>query len=153
MRNIGFKKGQHTHFARKIGISDSYLTNVLKLQSGPSYGLILGISKNYPQINLNWLLSGQGDFEISEPKCNTLREHVDEYGVRKNKGLINATSLLENIFRSENIELINAITSNLEHFSRNVKLQSEIENLKLRMMELEKMIIKKDCRDRLTGKG
>ena len=60
MRKLGFKERQHGKFARKIGISDSFLSNVLNLQSGPSFHLIYGISNEFPAVNIRWLLTGEG---------------------------------------------------------------------------------------------
>ncbi len=86
MRSLGYKDRQHIHFANKIGITDSYLSDILKLKSGPSFSLISGISREFPQANIRWLLTGEGDKILidsniykpifDDPKMNDLCECI-----------------------------------------------------------------------------
>lgn len=66
MNKLGYGKGKHGEFAFKIGITGSFLSDVLNLKSGPSFSLILGISKEFPKINTNWLLTGNGSMTLSD---------------------------------------------------------------------------------------
>ena len=47
-------------FAEKTGISQSFLSEIKKGRSGPSVKLIIGIANSFPEINLRWLLTGEG---------------------------------------------------------------------------------------------
>lgn len=64
MEKVGFGGRQNIKFANKVGVSSSFLSDVINLKSGPSFGLIYGITKNYPEININWLLTGEGSFFV-----------------------------------------------------------------------------------------
>ncbi len=49
-------------FALKLGISPSTLSNVLGgRRSNPSLDVLQKVKDAYPDINLNWLISGEGD--------------------------------------------------------------------------------------------
>lgn len=60
MNLLGFKDRQRSKFAEQIGVSASFLSDVLNLKSGPSFSLISGISKSFQQVNIQWLLTGNG---------------------------------------------------------------------------------------------
>ena len=53
-------KGNQRIFARKIRISEAYLSQVINEHNGCSVSMIYGIIQAYPAINLNWLLTGRG---------------------------------------------------------------------------------------------
>lgn len=61
MALLGYGNRKRSAFANKINVSDSYLSDVVNLKSGPSFGIILGIAENFPAVNVNWLLTGDGD--------------------------------------------------------------------------------------------
>jgi hypothetical protein len=47
-------------FARKLGVSASSIYNIIgKRGSRPSYEILEQIKKIYPQVDMNWLLSGE----------------------------------------------------------------------------------------------
>jgi transcriptional regulator with XRE-family HTH domain len=48
-------------FAEKIGIQRSAISHVLSGRNKPSYDFLLKIIENYPQIELEWLLTGKGN--------------------------------------------------------------------------------------------
>lgn len=60
MCKLGFKDRQQANFARKVGISASFLSDILNCKSGPSFGLLSGISNRFPEANIYWLLTGFG---------------------------------------------------------------------------------------------
>ncbi len=53
-------KGNQSIFARKIQISEAYLSQVINEHNGCSLSMIYGIIQAYPSININWLLTGRG---------------------------------------------------------------------------------------------
>ncbi len=48
-------------FARIVGISGSYLSDILNLKTGPSADLFFGIANKFPQASVHWLLTGEGE--------------------------------------------------------------------------------------------
>lgn len=61
MENLGYGGRQRTKFANKINISPSFLSDVFNCKSGPSFSLISGIAENFEDVNINWLLTGEGE--------------------------------------------------------------------------------------------
>lgn len=78
MDYLGFSDRQSNDFANKIGISESSLSEILNFKTKLSASLIFGIANNLPEINLSWLLTGQG--EITKPSGNTINEAIVDYG-------------------------------------------------------------------------
>mgnify|MGYP001547636210 CR=1 FL=1 len=54
------KKLSATQFSEEIGIQRSSLSHILKGRNKPSLDFMLKIKNRYPEINLNWLLLGEG---------------------------------------------------------------------------------------------
>ena len=48
-------------FAEKLGISTSSLSHIFSGRNNPSLDVVMRIHKAYPDINLNWLLYGEGE--------------------------------------------------------------------------------------------
>lgn len=60
-----------TQFSEEIGIQRSSISHVLSGRNKPSLDFMLKIKGRYPEINLNWLLLGDGKMiekEISSPE-------------------------------------------------------------------------------------
>ena len=53
-------------FAEKTNISQSFLSEIKSKRSGPSVKLIIGIANAFPEINLRWLLTGEGEMFINK---------------------------------------------------------------------------------------
>ncbi len=49
-------------FADTIGVQRSSISHLLTGRNKPSLELVLKIVKNYPEVNLYWLLNGKGNF-------------------------------------------------------------------------------------------
>ena len=60
MSELGYGNRKQSKFAEDIGVSPSFLSDVLKMKSEPSYGLLFGITKKFPNIDPSWLMTGQG---------------------------------------------------------------------------------------------
>lgn len=72
-----FDKRRQGKFAKMIGVSPSYFSEVINSKTGPSFKLLFGIAKEFPGINLNWLLTGDEEMirglEI-EPEIQVSKE-------------------------------------------------------------------------------
>ena len=67
MSYVGFGDRKQTRFAEEVGVSPSFLSDVLNKKSGPSYGLIYGIAKLYTNVNIIWLMTGDGELFLNQP--------------------------------------------------------------------------------------
>ena len=57
-----------TSFSEKIGVQRSSISHILSERNKPSLEFILKVLSSYQEINLYWLLNGQGDFLINDSK-------------------------------------------------------------------------------------
>lgn len=65
----------NAEFAEKIGISTSSLSHIFNGRNKPSLEVVMRIHKAYPEINLYWLLYGEGEMEEALPrKCLRIRK-------------------------------------------------------------------------------
>ena len=55
------KRGGRTNFERTIGVSGGYITNSLKKKASIGADIMLKINTTYPELNSDWLISGEGD--------------------------------------------------------------------------------------------
>ena len=72
-------------FAKKLGISKSYISEVERGEKEPGYKLIKSLKRTYPELNLNYLIgeenASQGieRLDILEKRVNRLFDIVQEY--------------------------------------------------------------------------
>lgn len=60
------KKGlTATKFAAKIGVNASTISHILAGRNKPGFDIINNIAKAYPDISLNWLITGHGSMDDS----------------------------------------------------------------------------------------
>ncbi len=58
-----------TQFAQKVNINVSALSHILSGRNNPSYDALQKIIVNFPGINVEWLMTGQGEmYKESSPK-------------------------------------------------------------------------------------
>jgi len=67
MISLGYQNRQDAKFARHIEFSTGFLNDILNKKSGPSVDLIACIMKKFPDANIRWLLTGEGDPIIKTP--------------------------------------------------------------------------------------
>ncbi len=60
MQNEGLSNAE---FAEKIGISTSSLSHIYNGRNKPSLDVVLRIHNAYPLVNLDWLMTGQGEMQ------------------------------------------------------------------------------------------
>lgn len=53
-------------FAEKIGKSKSYLSEIESGKKNPGVDFLIAIKNSFPQVNLEWLFTGQGEMFVSE---------------------------------------------------------------------------------------
>jgi len=61
-------KGNQSMFAKKIRISEAYLSQIINEHNGCSVAMIFGITQAYPCISINWLLTGRGNMYLRRSK-------------------------------------------------------------------------------------
>lgn len=54
-----------TEFAKSIGMSKQVVSGLDTATTYPGYRFFEGIAKKYPEINMNWLIAGQGEMLLS----------------------------------------------------------------------------------------
>lgn len=79
---IELKKLNAAQFADKIGVQRSSISHILSGRNRPSLEFLQKILKNYPEINADWLLTGNGN--ISDEK-NTLFENTPDVHLYEEK--------------------------------------------------------------------
>lgn len=62
----------NAEFAEKIGISTSSLSHIFSGRNKPSLEVVMRIHKAYPNININWLLYGEGEMEEEIPSVSDI---------------------------------------------------------------------------------
>ncbi len=55
-----------TSFSKKIGVQRSSISHILSERNKPSLEFILKVLSSYQEVNLYWLLNGQGDFLMNQ---------------------------------------------------------------------------------------
>ena len=84
MDNAGLTQQE---FAVKLGISPASLSSIFTGRTNPTNNHVMAIHRVFPQINVNWLLFGEGEMNIGnadfsaseeEEKSDTLSAHHEE---------------------------------------------------------------------------
>lgn len=68
------KNGNQAKFAKSIHISESSLSQVINEHYGGSVAMIFGIAESYPDVNINWLLTGEGKMYFNKRRQKTGRK-------------------------------------------------------------------------------
>ena len=80
--------------ADKIGVQRSSISHLLSGRNNPSLDFVLRVLDNYPEIQFDWLVKGEGKLEIdssAENENNTTPTLFDqELGVEKEKNNLNS---------------------------------------------------------------
>ena len=61
-------------FADKIRVQRSSISHLLSGRNKPSLEFVLKVVKNFPEVNLYWLLNGKGSFPSEERAAEKLNE-------------------------------------------------------------------------------
>lgn len=77
------KKGlTATKFANMIEVNPSAISHLLKGRNKPGYDVLVNIAKVFPDISMDWLLTGKGSMSVSPSPVNLSLPSVDS---EKNK--------------------------------------------------------------------
>jgi len=139
IKELGFKDRELFKFAKEIGISASFLSDIINLKSGPSFLLLSGISNNFPQVNIDWLISGEGflfkdikyqdDQKIGVAELGTVPYDID--------GLLDAAI---KILTSGNQAAVDALERNIRYFSHTIDIENRLKGLEQARIDNEKRI-------------
>ena len=74
-----------TSFSEKIGVQRSSISHILSERNKPSLEFILKVLSSYQEINLYWLLNGQGYFLNNQSKSQNhhLHKKIDDAAVNE----------------------------------------------------------------------
>lgn len=78
-----YTKLSQQDFAARLGISPASLSSILTGRTNPTNKHIMGIHQGFPEINVNWLMFGEGDMltgEHAPHPSNEAGTSVDEKG-------------------------------------------------------------------------
>ncbi|MCG2611713.1 helix-turn-helix domain-containing protein [Flavobacterium sp. SM15] len=122
-------------FADKIGVQRSSLSHLLSGRNKPSLDFILKIVEVFPEVNLYWILNGEGNFPFSESEqvnekinpASTLFSEIkkEEPKIEKQADLFSSEISLEKNRVNENSEENFSNTRNFE----TLKNDSEIDRI------------------------
>ena len=54
-------------FAEEIGIQPSGMSHIMSGRNNPSLDFVMKVIKRWPEVNINWLMLGQGEMYASVP--------------------------------------------------------------------------------------
>lgn len=86
-RLIHFLKAENitqSEFADRIGVARASISHILAGRNKPGYDFIEGMARNFPALNIDWLITGKGKmYKTSEPSSpapipDTLFQTQDE---------------------------------------------------------------------------
>ena len=103
--------GKRMSFAEKIGRKSNQVSNMLKDDASVGNIIIQDILKTYPNINANWLISGDGEMlkEENIKESESLKNESDYLEIIKN-----LTNQIDRLTEQSN-KLIDAIADKLKN--------------------------------------
>ena len=66
-----------SHFAKQLQIQRSALSHIFSGRNKPSVDVLLKIKSAYPEINLDWLITGEIAIQKSTENSNIIEDDVD----------------------------------------------------------------------------
>lgn len=104
-------------FADKLGISHTTYSKYITGQTTPTFVFINSISSTFPDVDQNWLISGEKSVtEITPDVEEQLRQHHSETEVELLKVVATLRSVIE-----DQAATINALRTQLEVYKSNIK--------------------------------
>jgi len=133
MEYLSLDKRKQGYFAKKIGVSPSYFSEVINLKSGPSFKLLFGIAKEFPGINVKWLLTGEGEMLVDE-------NHVI---VDEDPEIAELLEGARRVLKSGNPVAFDALERNIRYFDHAVATEKRLEALEEKLEVLMDVLRKK----------
>lgn len=108
-----------SELSKILGVNDSNISNLINGRIiSPNFSLVMKINKHFPELNLNWLVSGEGEMYLREPV-----QGVDEPIRSYRKGLDD--------YRDASIPMVEQLEKTLDISSKLISLL-EAENKRLK---------------------
>jgi transcriptional regulator with XRE-family HTH domain len=125
------------HFAKKVGTDKNTVGNILSGKTKlPKADLFISIAKFFPEINLRWLLLGEGEMFSDKEVGNVLRgPEPPPYG-KKEENKETGSDAVRWLLLKERMELIER--THLLRAGEVEALRAEVERLKKRIEELDR---------------
>lgn len=57
-----------SELANKLGITTGAVSGIERAVNGPSFPIMSAISERFPELNMNWFISGRGEMLLNETK-------------------------------------------------------------------------------------
>lgn len=100
-----------TRFADEIGVQRSGISHILSGRNQPSYEFILKTANRYPEISLEWLLTGTGSIKKDTNQLESRKEGQYRHDSRnKIKSEANEEQLKLNLNETENTQKESRVT-------------------------------------------
>lgn len=74
-------------FADKMGVQRSGLSHLMSGRNKPSLDFVMKIVENFPEVDLYWLLNGEGAFPKNETLPHAVAESTNSPAPEKNDGI------------------------------------------------------------------
>lgn len=103
--HLGYKNRQQSKFAEDIGVPQSTVSEIINSKKDPTLPFLFGIANKWPQININWLLTGNGNMVIPQDSDN----EIDISHINIVRQFINKDDAYEINFKLAEIEKENLI--------------------------------------------
>lgn len=138
-----------TQFLKKIGSNNNqfvvkmgYASNFLNSKSGISEDRLTEIAIAYPNLNMNWLLTGDGEMlkNISENSENNLKQTISE---ERNT---ESTNENQDVPMSEILEFMKLVSSNMDSQLKSFHLQMSEQRVEMREQRIAMMAELKEQR-------
>ena len=133
---------QHTgllkkDFVKKSGVSSAQLFNYLKGEQEPNAKFFRRVSIEFPDINLNWLISGTGSMIIERQNIDSINIETENTEPPISESLTMTARVLES-----GTTYAIALRLNIEHFYRAIEAENKLKQLEQKMMTFEDRIKK-----------
>lgn len=149
MANESIVKKRLSIFLKKIGSNNNqfvvkmgYTQGFLNSKGGISESKLMEISKTYSQLNMNWLLTGDGEMlkNISENSENNLKQTSPE---ERN---MESTNENQDVPMSEILEFMKLVSSNMDNQLKSFHLQMSEQRVEMREQRIAMMAELKEQR-------
>lgn len=153
LENIGSNANQFAEKFIALGILGDNTKNYLHSKSGIQADMLAQISKNYPQLNMNWLLTGEGSMFLSEQNLSENKSNLSKQTIAEKRLPISSDieKMLNQKFEAMTDELGKLI---MEKMSKIVEGQLELLRIQIttqsRTIESQNSVVDKVL-DKITG--
>lgn len=109
LKLLAHYKKSATKFSDEIGVQRSSISHIMSGRNLPSYDFILKIMNKYPELNVEWLLTGKGEM---------IKEHTSKNS-EKSPDLFYNVAMQEEGNKTENTFLKNTSEAHKEQLKEN----------------------------------